>query len=202
MALLLEAAYTGKVSSAFSRRRIWNHDSHFLLLHAACSMDDCPRSYFQQILAEHSKQCLQTNDQGLLPLHVVLKRPISSYQQFCLQQLLETAPQAAAFRDPHGRLPMHIALAASNNPVDDDCFLSSTSNITPLTWHTSGIRELTYANPTALRVADPVSNLVPFLSAATSSEHSKECLFTTFELLLAAPEMLAAVTNKIRVNRI
>lgn len=227
MALLLEAACTGKLSSACNsnnsnsscRRRIWNHHSgtaaasasssspphKFLLLHAACSMGDCPRPYLEQIVVEHPKHWLLTDARGLLPLHIVLRRPFSPYQQFCLQLLLDVAPQAAAIRDCClDRLPLHMALAAkdldcSDGDDDDDVFttalVDSCSSNAPLTWHKGGVRELTFAHPTALRVADPVTGLVPFLAAAIAAAYSKEHLSTAFELLLAAPEMLAAVRH-------
>jgi hypothetical protein len=204
MALLLEAAHTGKVTRVSSRRRIWNHDSQqanqFLLLHAACSMEDCPRSYFEHVLQQHLKQCVQADEKGLLPIHILLRRPVSVYQQFCLQLLLAAAPQAAAVRDPSGRLPLHIALATTNSSEHGVCNSYNTADV-PLTWHKGGLRELTYAHPPALRVADPVSKLVPFLAAATASEYSKEHLSTTFELLLAAPEMLATLVSSSNIRQ-
>jgi hypothetical protein len=71
-----------------------------------------------------------------------------------------------------GRLPLHLAMDVG------------------LTWHKSGIQQLTLANVNALRTMDPVTKLYPFMQSAIHANNSRLHLSTTYELLLAAPEMV------------
>jgi len=70
---------------------------------------------------------------------------------------------------------------------------------THLTWHKGGVRELAFAFPEALRKVDVLSGLVPFLASAERAVYTRLNLSTTYELLLAAPEMVQAIrkTNRI-----
>lgn len=164
MALLLRAAHQGCLNG-----------DDFCLLHAACSVR-CPRDYFALVLEENRAQIAQPDAAGLYPLHYAVKNATAdsqAYTQFVIESLLEVYPQAAEVEDTHGRLPLHVAVA-------DTCS----------TWHKSGVRELTFANPNALRAIDPANGLVPFLTAAVSANKSRLHLSTVYELLLAAPEMV------------
>jgi len=166
MALLLQAAHYGTVGPL---------DRPFRLLNAATSVR-CPRDYFSQVLAEHEHQVGTPDEAGLYPLHyaVMNANPDSqSYTQFVVEALLERYPDASAVPDRDGRLPLHIA-------VSD----------TLMTWHKSAVREIVFANPNALRRVDPGNGLVPFLASAVHATKSRLHLSTTFELLLAAPEMV------------
>jgi len=72
-----------------------------------------------------------------------------------------------------GRVPLHVAVSDAL-----------------MTWHKGGVRELTFACPDALRKRDPASQLVPFLASGVVADKSRLHLSTTYELLLAAPEMV------------
>lgn len=165
MALLLQAAHYGTVS----------HNPNFRLLNAACSVR-CPRDYFTQVLQEYEEQIDQPDENGLYPLHYAVKNACAdsqSYTQFVVESLLSHCAHAASVKDKDGRLPLHVA-------VSD----------TLMTWHKGGVRELTFAYPNALRQVDPVDGLVPFLASATAANKSRLHLSTTYELLLAAPEIV------------
>lgn len=155
------------------------HDSacrSFRLLNAACCVR-CPRDYFSQVLSEASlRDIYEPDEDGLLPLHYAVQHAHADsqpYTQFVVESLLHVAPHAAAATDPLGRLPLHMA-------VSD----------TLLTWHKGGVKELVWSYPSALRQIDPVTGLVPFLASATAATQSRLHLSTTYELLLAAPEMV------------
>jgi hypothetical protein len=170
MALLLKAAHYGTV-----RTHLPAH-STFRLLNAACSVR-CPRDYFKLVLQEHADQIYELDEDGLLPLHYAVRNASTdaqAYTQFVVEALLEVYPKGASIPDAvMGRLPLHVA-------VSD----------TLMTWHKGGVRELTYSCPNALRRRDPVTGLVPFLASASVANKSRLHLSTTFELLLAAPEMV------------
>jgi ankyrin repeat protein len=102
--------------------------------------------------------------------------------QFVIESLLEESSEATNVADTDGRLPLHVAIANSG------------------TWHKSGIRELALANPSVLRIADPQTGLLPFMASATSAAKSRLHLSTTFELLLAAPEMATIGKQSHRKN--
>lgn len=165
MALLLQAAHYGTVAQL---------DTPFRLLNAACSVR-CPRDYFTQVLNESREQIEQPDEDGLYPLHYAVKNACAdsqSYTQFVVESLLGCSSKAAMV-DEDGRLPLHIA-------VTD----------TLMTWHKGGVREVAFAYPNALRRIDPKNGLVPFLASAIAANKSRLHLSTTFELLLAAPEMV------------
>jgi hypothetical protein len=168
MALLLKAAHYGPVRTSPAGRT-------FRLLNAACSVR-CPRDYFTLILQEQSDQIQQLDELGLLPLHYAVANASAdaqAYTHFVVEALLEAYPRAASIPDSAGRLPLHVA-------VSD----------TLMTWHKGGVRELTFCCPNALRRRDPANGLVPFLASASVANKSRLHLSTTFELLLAAPEMV------------
>ena len=70
-------------------------------------------------------------------------------------------------------LPLHVAIT--------DC---------QMTWNKGGIKALVYAYPDAVRKVDPRNGLFPFQASAIHATRSKLHLSTTYELLLAAPEMI------------
>jgi ankyrin repeat protein len=169
MALLLKAAHCGTVRTLLPDGR------KFLLLNAACSVR-CPRDYFTLVLRENKNQVDQPDEDGLLPLHYAVMNASAdsqAYTQFVIEALLEAYPGGASVADSIGRLPLHVAVANSLT-----------------TWHKGGVRELTFSCPNALRQRDPETGLVPFLASATFATKSRLHLSTTFELLLAAPEMV------------
>jgi ankyrin repeat protein len=131
-----------------------------------------------QILRLHPDQVDSPDALGLYPLHYAVRHAsrsdVSAYTQFVIEALLERSSEATSVADADGRLPLHIAIANKG------------------TWHKSGVRELVLANPSALRRADPLHGLLPFMASATSAAKSRLHLSTTFELLLAAPDMVMA----------
>lgn len=169
MALLLKAAHYGTVRPLAPGRS-------FRLLNAACSVR-CPRDYFTRILKEHLDQVGQADENGMLPLHYAVCHATAdsqAYTQYVIEALLEACPASASIPDATGRMPLHVA-------VTSDALL---------TWHKGGVRELTFSCPNALRKRDPVTNFVPFLASALQANKTRLHLSTTFELLLAAPEMV------------
>ena len=84
-------------------------------------------------------------------------------------------PEAASKRDAHGRLPLHVAIRDSH-----------------MTWHKGGVRELVYAYPNALVSRDESTRLFAFMASAPQAISSRLHLTTTYELLLAAPDMIKA----------
>jgi ankyrin repeat protein len=170
MALLLKAAHYGTVQTPLPNKR------SFRLLNAACSVR-CPRDYFTRVLRQNLDQVGQPDENGLMPLYycIINASPDSqAYTQFVVQALLEACPKSAAVPDPAtGRVPLHVAVSDAL-----------------MTWHKGGVRELTFACPDALRKRDPASQLVPFLASGVVADKSRLHLSTTYELLLAAPEMV------------
>jgi hypothetical protein len=96
--------------------------------------------------------------------------------------------------------------------IDDKRGNNNSGTAASLTWHQGGVRELTFAYPTALTVADPATSLVPFLAAAVAttatiagvshyySHCREEQLSTVYELLVAAPQMLEAVRPQLQTK--
>jgi hypothetical protein len=169
MALLLRAAHYGSVSLED------DYPYEFRLLNAACSVQ-CPREYFSTVLFDHVYQVSLPDERGLLPLHYAVRNAsveAQSYTQFVVSSLLELDPLAASVPDEQDRLVLHVAVGDS-----------------VLTWHKGGVRELVFANPEALQVPDPVNDLVPVLLSAVHAHKSRLHLSTTYELFLAAPEVV------------
>jgi ankyrin repeat protein len=168
MALLLQAAHLGTVAPL--------HRS-FRLLDAASSVKT-PRDYFSKILAKHKAEASVPDGHGLYALHYAVRSASGDsqvYTQFVVQSLLAVYPEAAACRDNHGRLPLHVAIEKSH-----------------MTWHKGGLRELTYRNASALGEVDPIAGLPPFLASAEAATRSRLHLSTTYELLRMAPDVLLA----------
>ncbi|ACI65371.1 predicted protein [Phaeodactylum tricornutum CCAP 1055/1] len=178
MALLLHAAYHGTVPTS-SRQQ-----PYFRLLTAACTVR-CPRDYFTQILCTHIGDVSKCDALGNFPLHYAVASAVPEghvYTQFVIQALLSVSTYAASQPNADGRWPLHVAVYDTH-----------------LTWHKGGVRELAFAFPEALRKVDVLSGLVPFLASAERAVYTRLNLSTTYELLLAAPEMVQAIrkTNRI-----
>jgi ankyrin repeat protein len=178
MSLLLLVAYHGRVVEP-------NH-GHRFLLHAACCQR-VPRAYISHLLSSQSnneiirQQARVVDERGNLPLHYAVQTAsvdCQLYTQFLIQSLLQVYPEAARQRDAHGRLPLHVAIQDSH-----------------MTWHKGGVKELVYAYPDALVSRDEQSKgLYAFMTSAPQAISSRLHLTTTYELLLAAPEMIKAGT--------
>ena len=84
-----------------------------------------------------------------------------------IEILVTAAPETARFRDRNGRLPLQLAIANGKK------------------W-TSGVKALVAAYPDAIMLHDPLTNLFPFMLAATVQ---KGGCTTIFELLRANPSL-------------
>lgn len=165
MALLLQAAYCGTVRKSCRT---------FRLVNAVCTVR-CPTDYAAIVLDQANVQ--EPDARGLLPLHyaVAANRGLPAhYTQFVIEHLTREAPQTAAVRDVHGRLPLHVAIGDVG-----------------LTWHRGGVRELSWTYTAALLCPDPRTGLVPALQSAVRSTESRLHLSTTLELLLMAPQVVS-----------
>jgi len=168
MALLLITAFEGRVPQDPIPM---NH-----ILHAACHQR-CPRDYVKRVMKEYAIQASQTDYQGNLPLHYATRHAFvesQAYTKFVLDELLELYPQAASLQDDSGRLPLHVALTGDSR----------------LTWYKGGIDKLVAASPEALYTLDETDRLYPALTSALHATQSRLHLSTTYELLLAAPDVV------------
>ena len=84
--------------------------------------------------------------------------------------LLGGAPSAASECDPHGQLPLHVAIMRGKT-LDE------------------GVRALVQAYPDALTMPDVNTNLYPFMLAASVGRGRGDCA-TIYELLRGAPELV------------
>lgn len=84
--------------------------------------------------------------------------------------LLSGDPAAASQRDPHGQLPLHIAIMRGKT-LDE------------------GVQALVNASPDALTTPDNQTNLYPFMLAASIGRGRGDCS-TIYALLRAAPDLV------------
>ena len=174
MALLLRAAHYGTVDDDY------HTNSRIRLVNAACSIR-CPQDYFVQLVEQFPDQVREPDERNLLPLHYAISNASvdsQAYTKFVLEILLKIYPGGAAQEDDSGRLPLHVALMDSY-----------------LTWHKGGIKELVMAYPSALRVKDPMNEMLPFMSSAFHAIKSLLHLSTMYELLLSAPDVIVQVSS-------
>jgi hypothetical protein len=87
-----------------------------------------------------------------------------------IDMLLSAAPTAAKIHDPSGRLPLHSAIGSGKG-------------------YYQGVHGLIEAYPAAMEIPDPVTNLYPFMLAATCGEGIKN-VSTIFELMKLSPELI------------
>ena len=177
MALVLRAAYCGVVEDE-------DHPNlqsaalipEFRLVNAMCTIK-CPRDYILRVLDTHSNELSLPDGQGLLPLHcAVINAQEGSHTEFLLETLLQYYREAASIPIPThlNALPLHVLITDQS-----------------MTWNKGGVQHLVYAYPDALRIPDPRDGLVLFLASATHAIKSRLHLSTTYELLLAAPDVIS-----------
>jgi hypothetical protein len=87
-----------------------------------------------------------------------------------IDMLLSAAPETAKIRDPSGRLPLHSAIGSGKGFYQ-------------------GGQGLIAAYPAAMEIPDPITNLYPFMLAATCGEGTKNAS-TIFELMKLSPELM------------
>ena len=131
-----------------------NIKSPFLELHAATKCPGCPVSLFQLMLKVYGSQIRQKDENGRLPLTVACLDAVNNRSSGVLtkiQLLLSEYPEAVDVIDNYLRLPIFVAL--ESGIVMDE-----------------GIADLLQASPRCLQLFDPVTNLAPFLVAASGSQ--------------------------------
>jgi hypothetical protein len=183
MALLLRAAYCGIIEDEdHPNLQLAAFIPEFRLVNAMCAIK-CPRDYISRVLDNHSDELSLPDSRGLLPLHsAVTHAQEGSHTEFLLEILLEYYKEAASIPIPthHNALPLHVLITDQS-----------------MTWNKGGVQQLVYAFPNALRIPDPRDGLVPFLASAAHATQSRLLLSTTYELLLAAPDLLSLPTRYI-----
>lgn len=93
--------------------------------------------------------------------------------------LLNANTSAAKMRDNAGKLPLHLAIDAG------------------VSWQ--GMRNLNQVNPLAIQEEDPVTGLLPFMSAAKAqpnSDHTRDIVNATFQLLRSSPDAILPTLEK------
>ena len=115
-----------------------------------------------------------------LPMHHLLHAACSKPCPWeCFSRILDLYSTQAFQQDSRGSLPLHYA--ARNSSLE----------FQRLQQNHGVIQKLVEANPEALRTRDAATGLVPALEAASrSSQFDKYQLSVTYELLLAAPEIV------------
>ena len=91
--------------------------------------------------------------------------------------LLNANTSTAFMRDNAGKLPLHLAIDAG------------------VSWQ--GMRNLIQVNPLAIQDEDPVTGLLPFMSAAKpDSNHTREIVNASFQLLRSSPDVILSILEK------
>lgn len=157
----------------------------FSALHAAAYMEGCPLALLLLIVrmfpAQIKKRDEMVQDSSMLPLQIVCcwgrnrvaDAITASRKGMAIGALLAEYPDGAKSVDSEGRCALFYAIESK-------------------TTFDGGIRKLIKAHPKALRMADPITGLFPFiLSAANSTEEdSAPQLRTIYELLRTDPRVL------------
>ncbi|KAL3822441.1 hypothetical protein ACHAXA_007448 [Cyclostephanos tholiformis] len=106
-----------------------------------------------------------------------MKESQSKYEEpSVIDILLSGEPAAASERDPHGQLPLHLAIMRGK--AWDD-----------------GVKALVEAFPDALTTPDNKTNLYPFMLAASVGRGRGDCS-TIYALLRAAPDLVHMSLNR------
>mmetsp|Transcript_34861 Transcript_34861/g.76488 ORF Transcript_34861/g.76488 Transcript_34861/m.76488 type:complete len:261 (-) Transcript_34861:22-804(-) len=125
--------------------------------------DDLIAELMKSLIAKDPSQLEIADERGNYPLHAAAglhSRLVDRYGKLyrhsweeLFQILIEAAPEVAYQRNGSGRLPIHVALANG------------------MTW-SLGVRRLFKAEQRVLRIADPCTRLLPFMSAAAASRNN------------------------------
>lgn len=173
-----------------------NANDKLYVLHAAVSLGSlgCPAPVLDFCLEKYPEQVRQRDGSGSLPLDLATaptqwscraKRRYKPREQDTLQRLLQHYPEAAGMVNPMtGRLALQMALAHRHE------------------WQ-GGVRYLVECTPQeALVQPDPVSGLIPFLTAATPKGETVVDLNTIYHVLRYLPAALEAAREiYIRADR-
>jgi hypothetical protein len=166
LVLTVQAAHCAR----FQETAVGEEKQDELLLHMALELQLSPTLlyHFARLYPDQARRPMPRL-QGLLPLQYVVQQTRFANAKGAsslIRQLVEEYPEAATLPCLGGRYPLHLALA--NN----------------FRW-SSGVKEIAYACPDALHLADPVSNLLPFVMASTMGVDSDA--ETVFCLLREVP---------------
>jgi hypothetical protein len=172
MALLLLTQFEGRVVDPLPMHH---------LLHAACS-GKCPWECFDRILEGYSAQASQRDDRGNFPLHYAVQNSSLLFQECTYPSVFHRSPGVVDLTSllsirRHHRLGQHSVSVT-------------------LKLNTGIIEKVVAANPEALHALDAETGLPPALLAATKSGTSQHYLSVTFDLLLAAPDLVLGALAK------
>jgi hypothetical protein len=138
---------------------------------------DAPPTVIKYFLKKRPESVRQVDAEGRYPLHLACVKQWKE-KELILSMILREDPTVAAFADSDGRYPLNLA---------SEC---------------GGISSLFFASlirafPGALKVMDPKFKLCPFLVAAAcaNDKDGDERTGTSFELLVAAPDLLGFKSN-------
>jgi ankyrin repeat protein len=209
--LLLRAAYHGSLEASIAYQgkpmtftSPGGPNSVFRAVHAAASVD-CPRQVIKIATKVYPEQLEQVDEESRIPLIIATMSPTwkirdlsdegylledrihdghveresdnmddaeqvgpNSLYPSVIEILVTVAPEAAKRRDTDGRLPLQLAIANGKK------------------W-TTGVKALLEAYPEAMVFHDPLTNLLPFMLAATVK---KGGCTTIFQLLRSNPSLL------------
>lgn len=192
--LLLRAAYHGSLEAS----RVMEGDR---IAHAAAAVD-CPRQVVKIATKIYPEQLEQVDEEGRIPLTIASVAPTwkmrdlsdegylledrihgdveesgninetepvgpNSLYPSVIEILATAAPETARFRDADERLPLQLAISYGKE------------------W-TTGVQALLKVYPDAMVLHDPVTNLYPFMLAATVKRG--DCT-TIFQLLRSNPSL-------------
>ena len=160
----------------------------FRAVHAASSVD-CPRCVIRIAIVLSPQELLMRDELNRLPIHIAAaapvycvhdlrgegdqekKQPQNKYKEPSVIEILLSGERTAAKeRDPHGQLPLHVAIMRGK------------------TWD-DGVKALVEAYPEALTTPDNRTNLHPFMLAASVGRGRGDCT-TIYALLRAAPDLV------------
>ena len=209
--LLLRAAYHGSLEASTVVQDdpvAWTlsdgrNNKVFRAVHAAAAVD-CPREVIKIATKVYPEQLKQVDEENRIPLTIAAVAPTwkirdlsddgylledrihdddvaresdnmddveqtgpNSLDPSVIEILVTASPETARFHDRNGRLPLQLAIANGKK------------------W-TSGVKALVDAFPDAIMLHDPLSNLFPFMLAATVQ---KGGCTTIFQLLRANPSL-------------
>jgi hypothetical protein len=144
----------------------------FLLLHAALATR-APSLVIRRILDSYPSCALYPDKDSNYPLHlVVCQKKNNNSSEEIARMVLGSAPIVASRCDATGRLPLHVVSAHGS-------------------FSTQFLSVLVRAYPVAVTTPDPATRLYPFAVAAGSEQQNdSKSLTTSFQLLVAAPELL------------
>jgi ankyrin repeat protein len=185
---LLEAAAK---SNMYYTHQTQEYEVSLEPVHLAASVPNFPMFILQMMVLHDQSALLRTDEHGRIPLHYALvATPGNQEQDSCddsffvdlaywsanyesrslVQFILDNAPNSADIHDGDGRLPIHLAIAKNRD-------LSSV------------VLPIIAAYPGSISAIDPVTNLKPFLLAAS---HANASLDLIFRLALLEPNLINA----------